>query len=168
MHFESYGLGQGAIVGDSQEQVFEKSMTSMVMPLTVQSVNIYDDIPETLLRAGDRSPTNPKLYELVEKDAGSGLSTFDKANVDFNDIYSAFPRKDRIIEIPTGELPDGIVPVKRPGTTNNPILDNNHWELRDTNKISKWEWHEYRSWWNDKIVPRLTQLAQKWKVTKRK
>lgn len=120
--------------------------------------------PPTYNRGVSRSPSNPKNYWL--KPGEKGLSTTANPPVTPDEHLELTGRvgKDKVVQIPENDIPEGLAWEKTQGTYGEPKLDQNHWELWSPDKYTVLGPEKYVDWWNNTIAPDLGSRAPNWGI----
>jgi len=119
--------------------------------------------------------TDPRIYYLRNRDNTKnfntiGLSVFKRPPVKPNDVFGnpiLGKWNNKVVEIDQSTFPSSLANlefVKSSGNLGDPILDNNHYIMRDPIRLSSMSWKEYMSWWNSEVAPTLANLANQWTV----
>jgi hypothetical protein len=164
----------GPIIEDVAAATLEEAAPA-IEKVVAEGEQAISEAESTYLRGGDRPPTNPKFWELrdVDRDtenySQSGMSTFKKPPATPKYLLSSNPKTsswwDRVVEIPS-KLPSNLEWTKTStkGLFEDPVLDDNHFVLRDPGRLASMPWEDYKNWWNTDMVKELVNWSKNWAI----
>jgi len=92
-----------------------------------------------------------------------GVSVFKSPPVNPSDMFNNPILNrflDKAVKIDEPAFPPNLSIVLSPGTLKAPLLDNNHYVIRDSARYNSMPWEEYMPWWNEEMAPLLATLAK--------